>query len=140
MSRAGVVVKVEPGSTDSPSSVAGLGGPKTQPLKVKQAAEVGLPLAECDRSKAPESLDESCDWGCYRNNTDIFYAKVRACDPIPQWAADDRAFSRLLLTQCHTAPSHWTPLRNAMPCQCMACHAIQCHAMPTHAMACHAMP
>ena len=32
------MLKVEPGSTDSPSSVAGLGGPKTQPLKVKQAA------------------------------------------------------------------------------------------------------
>ena len=36
--KAGVVVKVEPGSTDSPSSVAGLGGPKVQSLKVKQAA------------------------------------------------------------------------------------------------------
>ena len=32
------MVKVEPGSTDSPSSVAGLGGPKVQSLKVKQAA------------------------------------------------------------------------------------------------------
>lgn len=44
-------------------------------LTFKYAAEVGLPLAECDRARTPKSLDQACDWGCYRNNKDIFYAK-----------------------------------------------------------------
>eukprot|EP00933_Yihiella_yeosuensis_P054156 TRINITY_DN5253_c0_g1_i1.p1 TRINITY_DN5253_c0_g1~~TRINITY_DN5253_c0_g1_i1.p1 ORF type:complete len:592 (-),score=135.85 TRINITY_DN5253_c0_g1_i1:102-1877(-) len=44
-------------------------------LTFKQAAETGLPDAECDKDRSPESLDESCDWGCYRNGKSIFYAK-----------------------------------------------------------------
>lgn len=44
-------------------------------LGFKYAAEVGLPLATCDQAERPESLDNTCDWGCYRNNSDIFYAK-----------------------------------------------------------------
>jgi cathepsin C len=44
-------------------------------LAFKQAAETGLPLAECDASTPPEKLDDSCDWSCYRNNDMIFYAK-----------------------------------------------------------------
>lgn len=44
-------------------------------LIFKYAAEVGLPLAECDRAAAPNSLDETCDWSCYRNTSNIFYAK-----------------------------------------------------------------
>ncbi|CAK0851272.1 unnamed protein product, partial [Prorocentrum cordatum] len=44
-------------------------------LAFKQAAETGLPLAECDASIPPEKLDDSCDWSCYRNNDMLFYAK-----------------------------------------------------------------
>jgi len=44
-------------------------------LIFKYAAEVGLPLADCDRASAPASLDQTCDWSCYRNNSMIFYAK-----------------------------------------------------------------
>merc|ERR1719491_2208300 len=44
-------------------------------LIFKYAAEVGLPLAECDRATQPELLDQTCDWSCYRNNSMIFYAK-----------------------------------------------------------------
>jgi len=44
-------------------------------LAFKHAAEVGLPLAECDQARAPETLDESCDWGCYRDNSQLFFAK-----------------------------------------------------------------
>jgi len=44
-------------------------------LTFKHAAEMGLPLASCDSDSAPKSLDNSCDWGCYRNNPDVFFAK-----------------------------------------------------------------
>jgi len=44
-------------------------------LTFKYAAEMGLPLASCDSAAQPNTLDASCDWGCYRNNKDIFYAK-----------------------------------------------------------------
>jgi len=44
-------------------------------LIFKYAAEVGLPLASCDAARLPASLDKTCDWGCYRNNSNIFYAK-----------------------------------------------------------------
>jgi len=44
-------------------------------LIFKYAAEVGLPLAACDRKRLPQSLDQTCDWSCYRNNSMIFYAK-----------------------------------------------------------------
>jgi len=44
-------------------------------LTFKHAAEVGLPLAECDKKAEPKSLDGTCDWSCYRNNSMIFYAK-----------------------------------------------------------------
>lgn len=45
-------------------------------LVFKQAAETGLPLAECDARALPERLDDSCDWACYRNNSMLFYAKA----------------------------------------------------------------
>jgi len=44
-------------------------------LTFKYAAEVGLPLAECDKKRKPKSLDQTCDWRCYRDNKNIFYAK-----------------------------------------------------------------
>lgn len=44
-------------------------------LTFKYAAEVGLPLAECDRATQPSDLDQTCNWECYRNNNMIFYAK-----------------------------------------------------------------
>jgi len=44
-------------------------------LAFKQAAETGLPLAECDAKVPPNELDASCDWSCYRNNSMLFYAK-----------------------------------------------------------------
>jgi hypothetical protein len=44
-------------------------------LVFKQAAEVGLPLADCDRAEDPAELDNSCDWSCYKKGTDLFYAK-----------------------------------------------------------------
>lgn len=44
-------------------------------LTFKQAAETGLPLAECDQSAEPKSLDTACDWSCYRDNANLFYAK-----------------------------------------------------------------
>lgn len=44
-------------------------------LTFKQAAETGLPLAECDKSAEPKSLDNSCDWKCYRNSSNLFFAK-----------------------------------------------------------------
>jgi len=44
-------------------------------LIFKYAAEVGLPLAACDRKRLPQSLDQTCDWSCYRNTSMIFYAK-----------------------------------------------------------------
>jgi len=44
-------------------------------LTFKQAAETGLPLAECDQGTPPVQLDQSCNWGCYRNNKMLFYAK-----------------------------------------------------------------
>jgi len=44
-------------------------------LTFKYAAEMGLPLASCDSAAKPQSLDNTCDWGCYRNNKNIFYAK-----------------------------------------------------------------
>jgi hypothetical protein len=44
-------------------------------LTFKYAAEVGLPLAECDRAIEPSQLDQTCNWQCYRNNNMIFYAK-----------------------------------------------------------------
>mmetsp|Transcript_17391 Transcript_17391/g.32765 ORF Transcript_17391/g.32765 Transcript_17391/m.32765 type:complete len:678 (+) Transcript_17391:163-2196(+) len=44
-------------------------------LSFKHAAEIGLPLAECDAKERPEQLDNACDWSCYRNNSMLFYAK-----------------------------------------------------------------
>lgn len=44
-------------------------------LTFKYAAEMGLPLASCDQQAQPDSLDNTCDWSCYRNNKMIFYAK-----------------------------------------------------------------
>jgi hypothetical protein len=58
--RAGAVLKVEPGSTDSPSSVAGLGGPKTQPLKVKQAAGLGGPKVQSLKVKQAAAQSACC--------------------------------------------------------------------------------
>lgn len=44
-------------------------------LTFKYASEVGLPSAECDKAEAPEDLDKSCDWSCYTNTSELFYAK-----------------------------------------------------------------
>lgn len=44
-------------------------------LTFKYAAEVGLPLADCDNQRTPQSLDATCNWQCYRNSSMIFYAK-----------------------------------------------------------------
>jgi cathepsin C len=44
-------------------------------LTFKQSFETGLPLADCDQSMKPEDLDNTCNWGCYRNSSLIFYAK-----------------------------------------------------------------
>jgi hypothetical protein len=44
-------------------------------LTFKQAAEVGLPTADCDKAEDPATLDNSCDWACYKKGTDLFYAK-----------------------------------------------------------------
>mmetsp|Transcript_44136 Transcript_44136/g.116669 ORF Transcript_44136/g.116669 Transcript_44136/m.116669 type:complete len:638 (-) Transcript_44136:59-1972(-) len=44
-------------------------------LTFKYAAEVGLPVADCDQDQRPETLDNSCDWGCYNPKHNIFYAK-----------------------------------------------------------------
>jgi len=44
-------------------------------LTFKYSAEVGLPLAECDQDKYPETLDNSCDWSCYSPKHELFYAK-----------------------------------------------------------------
>eukprot|EP00927_Polykrikos_kofoidii_P006866 TRINITY_DN12790_c0_g1_i1.p1 TRINITY_DN12790_c0_g1~~TRINITY_DN12790_c0_g1_i1.p1 ORF type:complete len:680 (-),score=111.79 TRINITY_DN12790_c0_g1_i1:151-2190(-) len=39
------------------------------------SAEVGVPLASCDENVAAHALDEQCDWACFKNNSNIFYAK-----------------------------------------------------------------
>jgi len=44
-------------------------------LTFKFAAEAGLPIADCDKSVLPQDLDQTCSWGCYRNDTSVFYAK-----------------------------------------------------------------
>mmetsp|Transcript_56987 Transcript_56987/g.101135 ORF Transcript_56987/g.101135 Transcript_56987/m.101135 type:complete len:511 (+) Transcript_56987:23-1555(+) len=44
-------------------------------LTFKMAGETGLPAAECDKQDDPQDLDNSCSWKCFRNNSEIFYAK-----------------------------------------------------------------
>jgi len=44
-------------------------------LIFKMAAEVGLPLADCDRTYEAKDLDNACDWSCYGNDTMVFHAK-----------------------------------------------------------------
>lgn len=39
------------------------------------ASEIGVPLAECDNEFPAAGLDAKCDWACYKNNTQLFYAK-----------------------------------------------------------------
>jgi len=39
------------------------------------SSEVGVPLAECDKDVSAGSLNSVCDWRCYKNNTNLFYAK-----------------------------------------------------------------
>lgn len=44
-------------------------------LTFKMAAETGLPAADCDKDDRPEDLDGACSWKCFRNNSELFYAK-----------------------------------------------------------------
>eukprot|EP00929_Paragymnodinium_shiwhaense_P028236 TRINITY_DN16410_c0_g1_i2.p1 TRINITY_DN16410_c0_g1~~TRINITY_DN16410_c0_g1_i2.p1 ORF type:complete len:479 (+),score=138.70 TRINITY_DN16410_c0_g1_i2:744-2180(+) len=39
------------------------------------ASEVGVPLAECDAGLPAADVEKTCDWSCYKNNTNLFYAK-----------------------------------------------------------------
>jgi len=44
-------------------------------LTFKMAAETGLPAADCDKDDNPEDLDEACTWKCFRDKSELFYAK-----------------------------------------------------------------
>lgn len=44
-------------------------------VTMRLASEVGVPLRSCDANVSAGSLNEACDWGCYRNNKDLFFAK-----------------------------------------------------------------
>lgn len=39
------------------------------------AQEAGVPTEDCDRNVSAGSLDTTCDYQCYQNNSQIFYAK-----------------------------------------------------------------
>mmetsp|Transcript_31334 Transcript_31334/g.72711 ORF Transcript_31334/g.72711 Transcript_31334/m.72711 type:complete len:644 (-) Transcript_31334:34-1965(-) len=41
----------------------------------RAAQEVGVPLEECDKNTSASSLDDACDWRCYKDNPMLFYAK-----------------------------------------------------------------
>jgi len=40
----------------------------------RMASEVGVPRAVCDQAVPAAGLDQTCDWGCYRNASQLFYA------------------------------------------------------------------
>ena len=61
------MVKVEPGSTYSPPPAAGLGGPKTQSLKVKQAADPGFGGPKVQSLEVKQGLCLAAFWGRRRN-------------------------------------------------------------------------
>jgi len=39
------------------------------------AKEIGVPLAECDSAVSAGALDQVCDWACYKNSSNLFYAR-----------------------------------------------------------------
>jgi len=39
------------------------------------ATEIGVPLAECDSAVSAGALDQVCDWACYKNSSNVFYAR-----------------------------------------------------------------
>jgi len=44
-------------------------------LSMRLAQEVGVPLQECDKKDDAGGLDKKCDWSCYKDNKDLFFAK-----------------------------------------------------------------
>mmetsp|Transcript_40241 Transcript_40241/g.110654 ORF Transcript_40241/g.110654 Transcript_40241/m.110654 type:complete len:634 (-) Transcript_40241:159-2060(-) len=44
-------------------------------LTSRLAKEVGVPLSDCDQDLDAAGVDKTCDWRCFKNNTNRFYAR-----------------------------------------------------------------
>jgi len=44
-------------------------------LTMRLALEVGVPQATCDAKVSSGDLNQACDWGCYKDNKNLFFAK-----------------------------------------------------------------
>jgi len=44
-------------------------------FSARVASEIGVPLAECDKDVPAGALDQACDYACYQNASNLFFAR-----------------------------------------------------------------